>query len=171
MDLRKTLTFVHDLFEKNKIDHALIGGLAMVNYGVDRSTVDVDLIIDEVNKENALNLLLMNGFILSFKSDEVLQFSGLGYLDLLIARRPISKEMLKNAQNIPEINIKCLQIEDIIGLKIQAYSNDSSREFQDKADIQFLLEHNNVNWKKIKEYADLFNRWSDLEDIKKKINV
>ena len=107
MDLRKTLLLAHDLLDSEKIDHALIGGLAMVNLGLTRATIDVDLLIEDENKEKARTLL---------------------------------------------INI--------------------SREFQDKADIQFLIENYlNLDWNKIKSYADLFSKWSEIEEIKNKINI
>ena len=37
-----------------------------------------------------------------------------------------------------------LLAEDLIGLKIQAYKKDPSREFQDKADILSLLRQNQI---------------------------
>jgi hypothetical protein len=171
LELRKTLQFVHDLLTQANIDHALIGGLAMVNFGLDRATVDVDLIIDEVNKTSVKELLQKNNFNLTHESEDVLQFVGIGYVDILLARRPISREMIKNATIIPDLQIKCLRAEDIIGLKIQAYSNDPSREFQDKADIQFLLQDESLDWNKIKSYADLFGKGEELEEIKKKVKL
>lgn len=171
MELRKTLQFVHDLLTQAHIDHALIGGLAMVNFGLDRATIDVDLIIDEVHKTVAKEVLLKNNFNLVHESEDVLQFEGIGYVDILLARRPISREMIKNATIIPDLQIKCLKAEDIIGLKIQAFSNDPSREFQDKADIQFLLQDEGLDWNQIKSYADLFGKGGELEEIKKKIKL
>jgi hypothetical protein len=172
MDLRKTLLLAHDLLDSEKIDHALIGGLAMVNLGLTRATIDVDLLIEDENKDKARTLLINNGFTISYETPDFLQFSGIGLLDILLAKRPISREMLKNATLVSEINIKCLLPEDIIGLKIQAFSNDISREFQDKADIQFLIENYlNLDWNKIKSYADLFSKWSEIEEIKNKINI
>ncbi len=171
MELRKTLLLVHDLFSDACIDHALIGGLALVNYGLDRATSDVDLIIDEAHKDQAKDLLLKSGFKLVHESEEILQFTGLGYLDILLARRPISREMMKNASVIKELGIRCLKAEDIIGLKIQAMSNDASREYQDKADIQFLLQDPMLDWEKVKNYADLFGKGDELEAIKKKIKL
>ena len=171
MELRKTLQFVHDLLAQAKIDHALIGGLALVNFGLDRATVDVDLIIDEVHKVSAKDLLIKNNFNLAHESEDILQFDGMGYVDILLARRPISREMMKNATVIPDLQIKCLKAEDIIGLKIQAFSNDPSREFQDKADIQFLLQDESLDWDKIKSTADLFGKGVELEEIKKKIKL
>jgi hypothetical protein len=151
MDLRKTLILVHELFVKAKIDHSLIGGLGLACYGSTRATVDLDLLIHEINKEPAKELLIKNGFNLVHESIEVLQFAGIGFVDLLIARRPLSQNILMSSnKNGPE-GINFVRPEDLIGLKIQAYKNDNSREFQDKADIQFLIEsQEDLNWDTIK---------------------
>lgn len=169
MDLRNTLKFVHNLFAKSSIDHALIGGLGLACYGSTRATVDMDLLVYEEDKEQVEELLTKNGFDLQNKSEEVLQFSGMGYVDLLIARRPISRDILKfSNENGPE-GINFVRAEDLIGLKIQAYKNDETREFQDKADIQFLISsQDKLDWKLIKKYADLFNEWEVIDEIKKK---
>jgi hypothetical protein len=170
MDLRKTLKFVHDLFFKAGIEHSLIGGLGLACYGSTRATVDLDLLIYESDKEIAQKLLIENGFNLVNHSEEVLQFSGIGYVDLLIARRPISKEMIRLSNTNGPEGIKFVRAEDLIGLKIQAYKNDSSREFQDKTDIQFLIEsQDELDWNLIKTYADLFNEWEKINEIKSKI--
>lgn len=167
MDLRKTLKLVHTLFSDKKIEHALIGGLGLACYGSTRATVDLDLLIHESDKESSRKLLLDNGFLLMNETAEVLQFSGLGYVDLLIARRPISKEILKLSNSGGPEGINFVRAEDLIGLKIQAYKNDKSREFQDKADIQFLISTlDNLDWNLIKKYADLFDEWEVISEIK-----
>lgn len=169
MDLRETLKFVHELFVKEEIEHALIGGLGLACYGSPRATIDLDLLIHENDKEKGRKILKQNGFYLVHESQEVLQFSGLGHVDLLMARRPISKEILKFSNTGGPEGIKFVRAEDLIGLKIQAYKNDPSREFQDKADIQFLIEtQGNLDWGLIKKYADLFDEWGAINDIKKK---
>lgn len=169
MDLRATLKFVHEILEAADIGHALIGGLGLACYGSTRATTDLDLIIDEDNKSRAKQILLTNGFNLVNESEEILQFSGLGFVDLLIARRPVAKEILNlSNENGPE-GIRFVRSEDLIGLKIQAYKNDPAREFQDKADIQFLItSQNNLDWEVIKKYADLFNEWEVINGIKEK---
>jgi len=170
MDLRKTLKFVHTLFEAAQIDHALIGGLGLACYGSTRATIDMNLIIYELDKAKAKNLLLQNGFNLVDESLEVLQFSGMGYVDLLIARRPIAKDILKLSRTNGPDGINFVRPEDLIGLKIQAYKNDPGREFQDKADIQFLIEsQSDLNWELIKSYADLFEEWEVINGIKTKV--
>ena len=170
MDLRKTLKFVHSLLTTNSIDHSLIGGLGLACYGSTRATVDLDLLIYESDKLIVKELLLNNGFDLVNESDEVLQFSGLGYVDLLIARRPISKDILNLSYEGGPEGIKFARAEDLIGLKIQAYKNDNTREFQDKADIQYLMaSQDNLNYELIRKYAELFEEWEVIDEIRKKV--
>lgn len=70
----------------------MIGGLALACYGSTRATADLDLLIRDEHKEKVKDLLLENGFRLVNESMEVLQFAGLGYIDVLLARRPISQK-------------------------------------------------------------------------------
>jgi hypothetical protein len=169
MDLRITLKLVHSLFDENSISHALIGGLGLACYGSTRATVDLDLLILEKDKEQAKEILIKNGFRCVSDTVEVMQFDGIGLVDILLARRPISQEILRfSRQGGPE-GIAFVRAEDLIGLKIQAYKNDPSREFQDKADIQYLIEsQSDLDWSLIKKYADLFNEWEVVNEIKQK---
>lgn len=169
MQLRKTIELAHKCLSQAGIEHALIGGIALGSLGVNRATADLDLLIDENDYVSAKSLLLQNGFTLRSESAEVAHFSGIGYLDLLLARRPMSREMLKRAKALPPLNIKCVSAEDIIGLKIQAYKNDSRRELRDKADIQQLIElyQDQLDWNRIRQYADLFSEWTVIESLKR----
>ena len=169
MDLRATLKLTHTIFSEAKIDHALIGGLGLACYGSTRATVDVDFLIYEKDKSLAKQILEKNGFNLIFESEEVLQFSGIGYVDILIARRPISQDILKLSNSGGPEGVRFVRAEDLIGLKIQAYKNDLTREFQDKADIQYLISsQTNLDWDLVKKYADLFGEWEVICEIRKK---
>ena len=170
VNLRKTLREAHRVLEEQGISHALIGGLALGSYGVHRATVDIDFLAAGSKKEEIKKALIGVGFQLRHESDEVLQFEGLGLLDILLANRPLSLSMLKAARNQPKLDVYVLRAEDLIGLKIQAYKNDSSREFQDKADIQSLLRQNpKLDMSLIKHYADLFDEWPVIEALEKSI--
>ncbi|MEK7790104.1 MAG: hypothetical protein AAB309_00575, partial [Deltaproteobacteria bacterium] len=103
------------------------------------------------------------------ESDEVFQLEGPGNVDFLLAKRQLSRKMLEEAQVIEPLNIKCVSIEGLIGLKIQAYNNNPKRELRDKADILSMIEqHPKMNWEQIKQYADLFNAWEDILALKRK---
>jgi hypothetical protein len=165
INLRKTLNDAHSVLQQAGVAHALIGGFALAAYGQHRATADIDLLADGTKKEIIKTELIKKGFELKYESDEVLQFMGLGFLDVLLANRPLSQQMLKQAQLNQELNIYILKPEDIIGLKIQAYKNDTSRELQDKADIQKLLALPKIDLAEVKKYADLFDEWSIIEKL------
>ncbi|MFN8790480.1 MAG: hypothetical protein ACK5Y2_03380 [Bdellovibrionales bacterium] len=167
IDLRKTLTLAHDALQKSGIAHALIGGFALAVYGHHRATSDIDFLADGSKREQIKTCLQAEGFRLAHESSEVLQFTGPGFLDILLANRPLSQEMLTNATMNSALHIHVLRPEDIIGLKIQAYKNDSTRELQDKADIQKLLNLPNLNLELVKKYADLFQEWEALQTLRK----
>ncbi len=170
--LAKTLKLAKDILDSAKVDYALIGGMALGGRGVHRTTMDVDLLIDGAKKDTAKTALEKNGFTLLSQTNEVMHFSGIGMLDLLLANREPTKKMLERAQKLEKLKIKCVSTEDLIGLKIQAYVNDSKRELQDKADIVALLRNNQeLDWKLIKQYADLFNEWPTLVSIREKYDV
>ena len=165
IDLRKTLLTASESLRNAGVSHALIGGFAMAIYGHHRATVDVDFLADGAKKELIKATLLKMGFNLKFESSEVLQFDGVGLLDILLANRPVSLEMLKEAKQNSQIGVYVLRPEDIIGLKIQAYKNDSTRMLKDQADIQMLLGSPTIDLKLVKRYADLFSEWPTIEKI------
>lgn len=167
MNLRSIIKLVHSALDQHSIPHALIGGLALACYGSTRATGDVDLLLREDDKEKVKSILVNLGFSLAFESPEVLQFRGIGLVDVLLARRPISQLILQEALTGGPEGMHFVRAEDLIGLKIQAYTNDPNREFQDKADIQFLIRTVTVlDWPRIKSYADLFAQWEVIRGIR-----
>lgn len=170
MSLKDTLSTATDLLSKESIPHALIGGFALAAYGVARATQDIDLLVDGSDKANVKGIFTASKFTVVFESEEVLQLGGFGQLDLLFANREATRGMLKNAKRIGQFPVPVVLLEDLIGLKIQAYVNDPKREFQDKADILSLLQNNSgADYTKIKEYADLFDQWHAIEEIRGKL--
>jgi hypothetical protein len=167
MDLRKTLETACLLLSGAQIKFALIGGFALGAHGIHRATKDIDLLVDGSQKELAKKIFLKEGFKIIFESNEVLQMVGIGYVDIVFANRPLSLEMLLEAQNgaIKFFSAPVVTCEALIGLKIQAYKNDPSRELKDKADILDLLKAPDINRSQVKKYADLFDAWSEINDL------
>lgn len=167
MNIFEHLQHIARIVNEGQLDFALIGGLALGAYGVQRFTNDIDFLIDGTERLRLKQLLLKNSFELFSESSEVLQFSGPIALDVLCANRPISLAMLRDAKIYKGLSLKVVGAEQIIGLKIQAYCNDPKRELRDKADIAALIQANRtLDWIKIKEYADIFNQWSVLENLR-----
>ena len=171
IDLRKTLNEAHQILAEAQVSHALIGGFALASYGHHRATSDIDLLADGTKSDIIRNIFLKNSYKLRFESEEVLQFSGPGHLDILLANRPLSQQMLKQAVLNLDLNIYILRPEDLIGLKIQAYKNDPARALQDKADIQGLLNIKSIDLNLVKKYADIFNEWPEIQKIYKQVLI
>lgn len=171
MNLRAILEKSHQVLKEQQVSHALIGGFALAVLGVHRATDAVDYVIDEAQKEAAKRALVNAGWKIELETDEVIHLGGPGNLDILVARRPLSQKMLRDSKPIPPLGINCLSAEAIIGLKIQAYKNDPTREFQDKADIQSLIQKHgaSLNWDEIKTYADLFGEMPFLERLRRSL--
>lgn len=167
MNILEILKLTHGILSQHQIEHALIGGLALGAYGFERFTNDVDLLVDGLKYQETEKALVSVGFDLYRKSEDLMQFSGIGRLDLIFARRTISRQMLADAQYIEGLDIRCLRAEDIIGLKIQAYCDDKSRRLKDLADIQALLKSNSLDLERIKTYADHFNEWNTIQELLK----
>ena len=166
------LKMVSGILDKAGIDHAIIGGLALAAHGVQRFTNDIDFILEGEQRLVAKSSLLAHGFRLHFESHEVMQFTGDVDVDIILANRPMSQSMLKEAKALEPFTIKTVGVEALIGLKIQAYSNDKKREYKDKADIAALIEKaESIDWNQIKVYADLFDQWDEILSIKEKMEA
>ncbi|OFZ81008.1 MAG: hypothetical protein A2583_02160 [Bdellovibrionales bacterium RIFOXYD1_FULL_53_11] len=170
MGLKQSIIQIHTALEEAGIGHALIGGFALAVHGINRATGDIDLLVDENNKTALTGKMAALGYSLRIDTGEVMHFTGSSRIDVLLARRPVSRRMLADAMPMPPLGIKCLGPEDLIGLKIQAYCNNRKREFQDKADIVFLLQkYPDMDFDKIKSYADVFKEWDEIQNLRNRV--
>lgn len=161
--------FTEELKSKN-ISYGIIGGLAVFAYGGERTTFDVDFLIDGYHRPaikdiaKKLNLKIVN------ENLEVIQFTGAAQIDIIFANRPVAQSMLSRVQQIGKMPYPVVSPEDLVGLKIQAFAGDRGREFVDKGDILTIMRNvPTLDFKKIKEYADIFSVWNEIEDLKKRI--
>ena len=167
MDIKRHLNSVHQILEDEGIEHALIGGLALGAHGLQRFTNDIDFLVLGDDRGRTKQAFLKRGYRVFFESAEVMQLQGPVQIDFLFANRELTKGMVTGAKPLAGFDFKCVSVEDIIGLKIQAYKNDPKREHRDKADIQGLIErHANLDWDQVKLYADLFEEWGTVETMR-----
>ena len=151
------------------MDHALIGAFALAAWGVQRATNDIDFLIDGAKVTAVRQALEGDGFSVFHASDDILQMAGPGPVDFVLARRPLSLAMLARSSARTFRGVRCVEPEDLIGLKIQAYMNDPRRELQDRADIQRLIEVSpSLDWARIRQYADLYSQWPAVEDLRRR---
>jgi hypothetical protein len=163
-------------FDGDRIRYAVIGGFALGVLGVPRQTLDLDFLVhrDDLTK---LDARLSNlGYKRVFHSENVSQYhhdeGAWGSLDFVHAFRQISLAMLQRAKSYPVFggtqNVRAVDAEDVIGLKVQALCNDATRSAQERADIERLMAHygKRLDWARTEEYYTLFGLGEEIKSLK-----
>lgn len=152
-----------------KVEHALIGGLALGPRGYPRGTIDVDFLIDGSSIASVRELMSERGATIIIEDENFSSyFDHRIRADFQHAIRPIGKAMLSRAEPtlFNNVAIPVIQVEDLIGLKVQAYHNNHAR-LKDRIDIQELLTANwgKIDLKRVREHYALFGRENDLDRL------
>ena len=176
MDIDKVLPVLIQEFQKQRIDFALIGGLALQLAGVNRKTHDIDFQVLLKDSDRIDGIMQGLGYKQLHRTENVANYqglAGLGQVDFLFAQRKYSLRMLANAKthSVLGLRFKAIRPEDLIGLKVQSSSNDPRRTEQDMLDIKGLLQANagSLDLEMIREYFKLFKREKELNKILKAI--
>jgi predicted nucleotidyltransferase len=171
MDLRNVLIEVHDALREASIEHALISGLALAAHGAARATVDLDLLAEAERADDVERIARERGYECLHRSAHVANFASAdasrGRVDFLFARQADGRAMLARAvpHTILGHRIRVVDASDLIGLKVQASSNDPYRRHIDLADIGRLLEVAEVDLARVREYFRLFDREKELDAL------
>ena len=179
MDFQLVFEKVISSFEKENLQYGLIGGFALGVMGILRSTMDIDilLLVDDLDKADGILTGCM--YTCVHRSPHLSQYASelkaLGSIDILHASKTISKEMLSRVERFRVFNtymIPVLSPEDIIGLKVQAITNDAQREAADIYDMRLLLDYQlqrerPIDWELLDEYFSIFNKGALLATLKK----
>lgn len=178
MDFKLVFERLLTFFHENDVRYALIGGFALGLHGVSRSTVDIDFLVhrDDLSKIDVIMSEL--GYDCAYRSENVSQFVSplkvFGEVDFIHAFRDISVKMLQGVEEKKIFNdtlsIKVLKVEDIIGFKVQAISNDESRKAIDLGDIESLMDlHKSlINWGLLEKYFSMFKLSGLFMELKRK---
>lgn len=178
MNFAKVLAELGGRLDAAGVRYALIGGFAMALRGVQRATMDLDFLLMLDDLERADGILLGLGYRREFRSANVSHYAGAeaewGRVDLLHAFRGPSLGMLGRAERIrvdPGLEIPVAQTEDIVGLKIQALSNDLARALDDWQDILLLVAAAGrtgraIDWPLVEDYLRLFKLEHKLAELK-----
>ncbi|MDD2716169.1 MAG: nucleotidyltransferase family protein [Candidatus Wallbacteria bacterium] len=174
MNFKELLSQLAFALGSQKVDYALIGGVSLGFWGVNRSTLDLDFLINSDDLGKAESILYDLKYKSFYKTEEVAQYlpeAGGVAVDILIARRKYTLEMLKQSEihHVSGFSLKVLRPEGIIGLKLQAMGNAPEREALELCDIESLLKSNpGLDWNQLKEYFLLFKREDLFQELKAK---
>jgi hypothetical protein len=178
MDFKKVIDIIVKNFEAQAIEYAFIGGFALGAIGIARNTLDLDLLVPKKDLPVIDQIFQAHTYRLTYRSENVSQYVSdikpFGSIDLLHAFRPRTFAMLQRVQRISifegQYIIPVVSPEDLIGLKLQALTNDPSRQTPDYADIELLLKRfqADVDWQLIAEYFELFGLQTQLRLLEEK---
>jgi hypothetical protein len=176
MDFKTVLSILLKKFGERGVHYGLIGGFALGLWGVARSTVDLDFLIDREDREKVAQIMNETGYVRKFRSENVSQYVSplnvYGEIDFLHAFRQASVEMLGRAEEKEifggALRIRVLRPEDLIGLKLQAIKNNPTRRDMDLADIKSLasVQRGKLDWQLISKYAEIL----DAQDLLKEFH-
>ena len=109
-----------------------------------RATGDVDFLVEATGADALHGVLSAAGYETLHRSGDAANYrpgtTSLVGVDMLFARRPPTLAMLARAAVPPDGgDVPVVDVEGLIGLKLQAVANDPTRRRQDEADIVALL--------------------------------
>ena len=175
MNFSLVLKYLLKLFNENDIPYALIGGLALDMYGIIRTTQDIDILVPLESIEKIEDFLLKRGYKKLFRNEDVANYASdnfeLGRVDFILAHRKYTQHMFGNAVSfdteLSSHKLKVAQLEDLIGLKLQAHFNRKNRKTDDIKDIENIIKQfkSQLDYDKIKEYFSIF----DAKNLLKKL--
>lgn len=178
MNFAQVISAVCGKLDQAGVRYAVIGGFSMALRGVQRATMDLDVLLMLEDLEIADRILTGCGYRREFHSENVSHYmagdSAWGRIDILHAFRGPSLGMLRRAERLPagdDMTLPVATIEDIAGLKIQALVNDPARRVSDWNDIRLLVESARaqslrLDWELLADYLRLFQLEDKLTELK-----
>ncbi len=158
-----------DAFTAHQLPLAAIGGIAVNIHGYNRATHDLDFLVSQDDEPRARALMHTLGYTeIDHREDLSSYVRGTQRVDFLHARRPISRKLLAQAStvNFANVRLSVVSVEGVIGLKIQAFTEDP-RRLKDLLDTVQLMKirASTLNMAELREYFRLFNREDLLNDL------
>ena len=147
MDFGAVLRMVSAFLDSKGYRFALIGGVALAAYGLARTTLDLDLLVESRGQEDLIAFLEANGFATLHRStgysNHLHPDPARGRLDCVYIGGSTGEEVFaacRIARAPGGLELPLPKPEHLAALKVVAMKNDPGRAFQEMADIRFLLQ-------------------------------
>jgi hypothetical protein len=173
VDFGAVLRMVSAFLDGKGYRFALIGGVALAAYGLARTTLDLDLLVESRGQEDLIAFLEANGFATLHRSigysNHLHPDPARGRLDCVYVGGSTGEQLFaacRIARAPGGLELPLPKPEHLAALKVVAMKNDPGRTFQEMADIRFLLQLPQVDRREVKGYFErhgLGERFDDLE--------
>jgi hypothetical protein len=176
MNFGSVLTTITDFLAGRGHRSAVIGGVALVSYGLPRTTLDLDFVVDAEVQEDLVRFLEELGYRTLHRSSGYSNHehpdASWGGVDVLYVRGETSEKIFADSRSQPGpqgLAIVVPKPEHLAALKVQAIKNDPTRTFQDLADIRFLLQLPGVDRREVREYFERHGLEARFDEIQKSL--
>lgn len=166
---------VSGFLEERGLRYAVIGGMALAAYGLPRTTVDLDFVVDASAREPLASFLESLGFETLHTSPGYSNHRhpdpAKGRLDFVYVRGETAGQLFASLRYLPGPRGQEIPVpkpEHLAAMKVLALKNDPSRTFQEMSDIRFLLALPGVNRGEIQTYFErqgLEDRFHELGPV------
>jgi hypothetical protein len=151
----------------------VVGALALAAYGLPRTTLDLDLVVDGAAQEKVVTLLESLGFETLHRSSGYSNHAhsdpDWGSLDCVYVRGETSRKIFAACRQVEGpggISMLVPKPEHLAAMKVLAMKNDPGRTFQEMADVRFLLTLPAVDRREVRSYFErhaLGDRFDEIE--------
>ena len=187
MEFARVLREITEYLDSQRQRYALIGGHGLATYGLSRSTLDLDLVVDS-DAQTGVVAFLGSGTFLA-KTYHYPFLEGLGYetlhrssgysnhlhpeanrgrVDFVYVRGETAQQLFSSAKarrGPAGIEIPVPSPEHLAAMKVLAMKNDPSRRLQELADIRFLLQLPGTDRARVRDYFEQHGLASEFEEV------
>ncbi len=162
MDFATVLGVVSGFLEEKGFRYAVIGGVALAAYGLPRTTLDLDFIVESTVQDDLIRFVESQGYETRHRSSGYSNhrhpdYDDWGNLDFVYIGNETSEALFPACRIVTGPGGTRMPVpkpEHLAALKVQAIKNDPARALQDLADIRYLLHLPGVDRIQIKDYFD-----------------
>ncbi|MDA8018403.1 MAG: nucleotidyltransferase family protein [Thermoanaerobaculia bacterium] len=138
--------------EERDVPFALIGGVALAAYGLARTTLDLDLLVDAEAQDDLIRFMEAEGYETLHRSagysNHIAPSASAGRVDFVYVRgttrdRVFAEVLHRTGPGGKSVPIACP--EHLIALKLTSIESDPERLLRDLADIRYLMRQPGVD--------------------------
>ena len=173
MDFGAVLEDLADFLAERGHLWAVVGGVALAAYGLARTTLDLDIVLDLSAQEDLLGFLESRGYTTLHYSAGYSNHRNpdprWGRIDCVYVKEETSRVLFAGcrlSQGPRGIEIPLPRPEHLAAMKVLAIKNDPGRIYQDMADLRYLVALPGVDRFEVRRYFErhgLGERFDELE--------
>jgi hypothetical protein len=175
VDFAAVLTDLQTYLDQLGCRYALVGGLAMAAYGLPRTTLDLDLVVDGACQDGLIRSLETAGYETLHRSrgysNHVHAEAARGSVDFVYVWNETADRLFAGTREVPGPGGRTLPVpspEHLAAMKVLAMKNDLERTFGELSDIRYLVREAGADLAAVREQFvrhDLEDRLRELEAI------